>query len=425
MICYLLIFGVLILLAPHLQKKGSRFLLAISLLALSRFTLEFFRDPAATVALGQTIGGLKSIQWVMLVTGFFTGFLCLRKTKHPSVSTIILPETHSLMGRKLTMIVLLSLLMWAVHDGFSPTEMLVMNFKLLPALILFGAHSWIRFTVPGFRLAGIIILVLPLLIMGQSLPVTDKEEAWENFHSFGAGGTFGSFNQAARYNEHEGSCGTTYDRKYYEQNYGTVTLNYHHTRQKGYIRETYGGSLIGGIVREDEIDVPGSTSHYYIGLHPYMDFNGRWIGIGFGASIGYLNYIPASPFDEKTISSGIKTLPILPSFKFRLGPYDIIDLEYKFLDEFPTQLPVVNHQISVGSGLGMKNGSGFRMGVVAPEGGFLFSANALLNERFILRAKYIRGNSPNLEIGYSNFLSFGFSYRLPAQAKPSKVTQGN
>ena len=141
MISYLLIFGVLILLAPYLQKKGSRFLLAITLLALSRFTLEFFRDPAATVALGQTIGGLKAIQWVMLVTGILTGFLLLRKQKHPSVSINYLPETHSLMGRKLTMIFLLSLLMWAVHDGFSPTEMLVMNFKLLPALILFGAHS--------------------------------------------------------------------------------------------------------------------------------------------------------------------------------------------------------------------------------------------------------------------------------------------
>ena len=425
MISYLLIFGVLILLAPYLQKKGSRFLLAITLLALSRFTLEFFRDPAATVALGQTIGGLKAIQWVMLVTGILTGFLLLRKQKHPSVSINYLPETHSLMGRKLTMILLLSLLMWAVHDGFSPTEMMVMNFKLLPALILFGAHSWIRFTVPGFRLAGIIILILPLFIMGQSVPVTDKEEVWEYFHSFGAGGTFGSYRQAARYNEHEGFCGTTYDRKYYDQHIGMATFNYHYTQQRGYISHTYGGSLFGGVVMENEMNVPGSTRHYSFGLHPYMESNARWVGFGLGASIGYLNYIPTSPFDESTISSGIKTFPILPSVKFRVGPYDIIDLEYKFLDEFPTQLPIPTHQLSLGSGFGMKNGSGIRIGVAPPEASYFISANALLNERFMIQAKYINTSSFFPEIGKINFLSFGLSYRLPAQAKPSKVTQGN
>lgn len=420
MITYLLIFGALILLAPHLKKKGSRFLLAFTLLALSRFTLEFFRDPAATVALGQSIGGLKAIQWVMLLVGTLTGSLLLRKKRPPAESMEYVPESHSLMGRKLCMILFLSLLMWAVHDGFSPTEMLVMNFKLLPALILFGAHSWMRFMVPGFRLAGIIILVLPLLIMGQSLPVTDKEEGWESFHSFGVGGTFGSFNQAARYNEYQGSCGPSYDMKYYEQSYGTATLNYQYTKQKGFISRTYGGSLIGGIVKEDEIDFPYSATHYIIGLHPYMDFNARWIGMGFGASIGYLNYIPTTPIDESIIYSGIKTFPILPSFKFRLGPYDIINLEYKFLDEFPSQLPFPTHQLSLGTGLGRTNGSGIRIGLTPPEEGFFISANALIDNSFMIQAKLIHTSPTYADGSNSSFFSFGFSYRLPVRSNIQK-----
>lgn len=72
-----MIFAALILLAPYLQKRGSRFLLALTLLALYRFSLEFFRDPAATQVLGQMIGGQKALQWVLLVTGLVTGIIIL------------------------------------------------------------------------------------------------------------------------------------------------------------------------------------------------------------------------------------------------------------------------------------------------------------------------------------------------------------
>ena len=422
MISYLLIFGALVLLAPYLQKKGSRFLLALALLALSRFTLEFFRDHSATVALGQMIGGMKAMQWALMITCLVTGFLFLRKLKQPSVSLEPQPETNALMWRKFTMILLLSLLIWAVHTGFSPTEMLVMNFKLLPALVLFGIHSWVRFAVPRFRLAGIVILALPLLIMGQSL--SNEKDGWQYFHSFGAGGTFGSYGQVARYNEHEGGCNGSmiYDRKYYDQEFGMATLNYNYTKQKGYISYTYGGSLFGGINKETEIFATDFTRHYSLGIHPYVEANARWVGGGVGASIGYLNYIATTPFDEHSISSGIKTFPFLPSFKLRVGPYDIIDLEYKFQDVFPTQFPVPTHQISLGSSFGLHNGSGIRIGTAPPEESFFVNANVLIKRKFMIQAKYMH---TYFQYGGSNFFSFGLSYRLPASPRTSEITDGN
>ena len=422
-ISYLMIFGALILLAPALQKRGSRFLLAITMLAISRFTLEFFRDPAATQALGQMIGGLKALQWVLLVTGLVTGLILYRKLKRPSISVTNPSVTHDLMWRQFVLILFLSVIIWAVHMGFSTTEMLVMNLKLLPALVLFGLHAWIRFTVPGFRLAGIIILILPLFIMGQSVP--DKQDVWEAFHSFGAGGTVGSLGQVARFNEHESSCGPTYDRKYYEQKYSMASFNYSYIKQKGYIRYIYGGTLFGGINRENEIDVPGSTRHYTFGLHPYLDINSRWVGFGLGVSFGYLNYFPTAPLDEETISSGMRTFPVLPSGKFRVGPYDIFDLEYKFLDEFPTQLPFLTHQISFGSGFGMKNGSNLRIGVAPPEETYFVSANALINKKFMIRLKYMHTTSSNTYFGGSNFLSFGLNYRLPTQPRYTDAIPGD
>ena len=414
LLSYILIFGILLLLAPKLQKRGSRFLLALTLLTLSRFTIEFFRDPSATIALGQMIGGLKAIQWLMLVMSLTFGFLFLRILNQPFNSAREGDEPVSLIGRKFILILTLSLLMWAVHTGFSPTEMLVMNFKLAPALVLFGIHSWVHFTLPRFRLAGVLILILPLLIMGQS--VHDKEADWDYFHSFGLGGTFGSYGQDARYNEHEGGCGTAYSHKYFDHNYGMATLNYHYLKQKGYTRQSFGGSLFGGITTETEVNVPATTKIFSLGIHPYFNYDVRWIGFGLGASIGYLNYFPTTPIDEIYISTGIKTFPLLPSLRFRVGPYDIIDLEYKFLDEFPTQLPVLTHQLSLGSGLGMKNGSGIRIGLAPPEESYFISANVLIKNKFMLQAKYIYTNST---YGNSNFISFGLNYRLFTQARTS------
>ena len=416
-ISYLMIFTALILLAPYLQKRGSRFLLAITMLALSRFSLEFFRDPAATQALGQMIGGLKAMQWVMLVGGLSTGWILVQKLRRPAVHEEVRVHTQDLMWRKFSLILFLSLLIWAVHKGFSPTEMLVMNLKLLPALCLFGLQAWIHYTVPRFRIAGIIILILPLLIMGQSVPTS--VENWKYFHSFGAGGSFGSFGQDASYNEHEGGCnGSAYDHKYFDQNYGAASFNYNYTKQKGYLQTTYGVTLFGGMITEQEVGNPVATQNYFLGLQPYMDFNSRWIGGGFGLSFGALKYFPYEAIDERIISSGLRNFPLMPYGKVRVGPYDIVDLEYKFLDDFPTQLPLLTHQLSIGSGFGFKNGSGLRVGLLPPYEGFFVSASALISQKFMIRAKYMNTYAPATHFGgNSHFVSLGLNYRLATQPR--------
>ncbi len=418
---YLLIFGILIFLSPQLKKRGSSFLLAITMLALGRFGLEFLRDPAATVALGQEVAGLKAMQWLMLFTSVACGLLFIRKQRKAFSSDKFSQDTQWNMWRKLVLICLLSLLIWSVHKAFSPVEILVLNLKLLPALILFGMHFWITYTVPRFRLAGIFLLLLPLLFMGQSIP--GKEGNWKIYHTFGAGGTFGSFGQEALYNEHEGSCGTAYSREYYTHDFGMGTLNYNYTKQDGYNSVSSGGSLFGGMDIQKEIDVPGSTRYYSLGILPYADFNSRWFGGGVGVSLGYQNYVPASAFDARSINTGIKTFPILPYVKLRVGPYDIFDMEYKFQDEFPTQFPIPIHQISWGSGFGMTNGSGLRIGVIAPVSGFFVSGRILLRQKFMIQAKYTYSGEFNY--GNSQIMSFGFSYRLPAGPEFSGRNSGN
>lgn len=405
---YLVIFGILLLLGPRLLKRGSRFFLGLVMLCLSRFALEFLRDPVAASMVSGKIGGLRGIQWILLLSGLFTGLLFLRTLKQNQWSQIGQKEPTQPIWKIFIMILLLSILTWFVQEGFSPTEMLVLNLKFLTAMVFFGHHIWIRYTVPRFRLAGIFILILPLFIMGQTVP--GKDGPWQYFHSFGAGGTFGSFGQEARYNEHEGGCGgPAYSRNYYDHGFGLATLNYNFTKQRGYISYSYGGSIFGGADRESEIGSSDSDLHSSFGIHPYFNINSRWIGLGLGASMGYLNYIPTEPFDKRSITTGIKRFPLLPSGSFRLGPFDFLDLEYRFMDNFPSQLPFVSHQISIGSGFGIKNGSGLRVGFQAPYEGFFVGGNMLIKDKFIIRAKY---SNTYFEYGNSHVLSLGLNYRF-------------
>jgi phosphatidylglycerol:prolipoprotein diacylglycerol transferase len=414
-ISYLLILALLLFWAPRLNKPGSRFYLALALLALGRFFTESFRAPEATYSLGAIFGGLKVLQWILLFMSLLSGFLFFRMLRKPAAEDQDDWGQEDLLERKFLLITILSILIWFVHTGFSVTEMVVINLKLFPALVLFGIQCWIRFAVPRFRVTGIAILILPLLLMGQSLPVTG--DGWKYFHSFGVGGTFGSLDQVALYNEHEGSCGPTYDRKFYDQRYGAATLNYNSTRVRGYERVTFGGSLFGGVTREVEEGSTSEVNHYLIGMHPYFSYDSRWIGFGLGASFGLQNYFPTTPFDDRTIESGIKSFPLLPAASIRVGPYDIVNLEYRFMDEFPTQLPMLTHQLSIGSGFGLKNGSGVRIGLAPPEESYFISARALIKNQFMIQCKYMYTRTYHTGEQHGNFVSLGLSYRLPAMTR--------
>jgi hypothetical protein len=184
--------------------------------------------------------------------------------------------------------------------------------------------------------------------------------------------------------------------------------------QRGTLSQTYGGSVFFGIDNEKEVGSSELVKHYFAGIHPYMDFNSRWIGVAFGASIGSLKYFPTVPIDETRITTGMRSFPLLPSGKVRVGPYDIVDLQYQFMDPFPAEIPFLTHQVSIGSGFGLKNGSGIRIGLAPPEESYFFSANALIQKRWLLQAKYIYTHSSGTYSGSGSFFTFGLNYRIPS-----------
>lgn len=105
--------------------------------------------------------------------------------------------------------------------------------------------------------------------------------------------------------------------------------------------------------------------------------------------MGSLYYAPDdSKVDSKNVTTGLIEFPLMPSLYARVGPYDIIDFTYRFRDDFPTFIPSISHQFSLGTGLGFDNGSGIRVGLSLPAESFFVGANALIDNRLMIHSAY-------------------------------------
>ena len=159
----------------RIQTKGSLALLGLALLFGLRFFVEFFREATTNHALGETMGGLKEVQWVLLglslgfaiVVGFRERFAVNdskdNKTNAPSLP-ILISGTF----------VLIALVWWA-ENWFSPLETLVVHAKLFIVLAAAAIAAFHRITLPRFRLATLGLIALAIAWMGQTY-VPEKKE---------------------------------------------------------------------------------------------------------------------------------------------------------------------------------------------------------------------------------------------------------
>ena len=240
--------------------------------------------------------------------------------------------------------------------------------------------------------------------MGQSIP--DSESLASNFHSIGIGGSGGAFTNEIRYNPHIGDCGgTVYDSKFYKEQHGFWGANYQYATKEGFTSSSLGVDLFVGNVSETDIGTGHTEKYTNWGLRPYGQFNTRWVGLGGGIVFGSLYYVPDNNTVEKyTVTSGLKSTPLLPSAHIRVGPYDIFDIEYRAFNDFPSALPMLTHQLSMGSGLGFDNGSGIRLGISTFTETYFISGSALISNKVMLQTKYVWGDA--------SYFSLGLHYRI-------------
>ncbi|MBE0676052.1 MAG: hypothetical protein IH591_15460 [Bacteroidales bacterium] len=126
-----------------------------------------------------------------------------------------------------------------------------------------------------------------------------------------------------------------------------------------------------------------------------------------------------SPVNAVFYESGTKRIPLIPGWYFRFGRRDLLDLKYEYGMWFPAQVPVLSHEISLGSGLGSLDVFNLRVGFVLDKFGFsnkFISINGLAGDKLALGLRYNFGKS-TYGTAYDWF-SLNAGYRFGYKLKP-------
>jgi hypothetical protein len=269
-------------------------------------------------------------------------------------------------------------------------------------------------TIIKYRLATSFLLIFPIYMMAQSYQTNaDKEETYERI-DFGT--SIGSMYNELEYNPHEGECGTTYTREQYKIEYRVAGAGYSKVKKSGKSMTTYGVNVYGGTSKEINLTQNIENSHFIGAVNPQIKYEMKWVGIGVGAHLGNLRWIPNKPIEKRTFEDGTKSSWIMPEVYFRLGRRDILDIQYNYGFNFPSPYPALTKDLSIGSGFGQKSDYSLRYGISLPLESKFISAEALITKQFGMRLMYIYGGSDEYFSGENKKASarvvIGMNYRF-------------
>jgi len=354
-----------------LKKTGSTLLFSLFLFFIFRFFIEFVRDPSISNYSGRLLSGLTFVQWFFLAASTVCAILLIVYEKWLRPIVKIHSNANPSLRVSLFFVLTVSVVLYSMRGLFTPFELISLDIKFIPAIFLTGYHVYCTIRRVRFRLALTSFFVLPVfLIIQTTSPDTTKAIALKDFYNnevksyrrIDFGTSIGEYNTSVKFNPQEGQCGTTYTTEDYNYKYRMFGAGYASVKQKGKVMTTNGINLYGGINKENNLTKQWEKTSFLIGLNPYFKYDLNWVGIGAGAHLGYLRWVPGSPIDKAIFDRGTRFSLVLPDIYFRVGRRDILDLRYTFNNNFPTSLPVTTHEFSVGSGFGNKTNFNLRLG---------------------------------------------------------------
>jgi prolipoprotein diacylglyceryltransferase len=379
------------------RQQGSAFALALSLYFGVRFTLSFFREPETFSSLGQMALGLMQIQWLFVLMAFISLVLLLLNEKYALISMKGSGIERSLLHEVIN-IAAVAMLALVFQRVFTPLESLAFLIRFVPALLVTVWVLYHRF--PGLlpHAISVGLLLLPLLIIAQELkPDTlDKSSQDSSYRQYSFGTSFGTYNSSVEYNPQPGSCGTSYTHAQYKYDYLLFGGGYSKTTVRGKKSSTYGINGFLGSASEIRSPATEATNYLILGISPFARYDSRWFGIGAGAHLGTLRWVPLQPVEKFSISSGTQSSPVLPMMDIRIGRRDILDLRLAFASGIITPFPVNLWDLSVGSGFGLPRVYGLRFGGIIVKEDFLpymqlntmITSNIGLTSRLVFPSTY-------------------------------------
>jgi hypothetical protein len=328
------------------------------------------------------IGAMNVTQWIilLLLPGMIFILYYGERNKKPLPEPVRHATTSSM--SVFAFFCLSGLLFTSLAKWFTFMERMVILMVLAAAagmaLFIVFRNSWHR----RYKLLYAIVMILPLILMGQTLPIdtADSVTIRKSVNvSVGLAGA-GFDNSNAVYTG-EG-CDRVGNRAYFNQKYivsgAAVSFKNENLSRKtqtilglgvtlGNHTETYlGADTTSGSIIPDPGALPDDDKRMLFGVHPFIKYDSRWLGIGGGFHVGKLSYA----FHHKEVEgsgfpySGRQNVSFYPSVYIRIGPDNIAFADYHLADHFPSAFPGYLHMIGLGSGLGSGQGSILRIGTL-------------------------------------------------------------
>ncbi|GAA0879566.1 hypothetical protein GCM10009119_25340 [Algoriphagus jejuensis] len=382
----------LLIVRKKVKSQGGLFLISIGVWAGIRTIIEFFRDPYAHAMGGEIWGGLKVMQWILFgVSLFALGYFYLREKKWR-----LLPASNYSDPPKqaaVWLVLMISVCMtWLLRNWLTGPELFAMNLMLIPALFISAFYLFKENTIPSFRWATLALMVLPLLLMSQTLKenLPSDSTRTRGYDFFNVGFSSGDYYSETSFllSGPPSGCGSSRTFETFRNEYWNAGFGYGRTKISEKDAFSYGANISMGQYGEEKISTAITSDRFLFSINPYVQYDVKWFGIGGGLHIGnlYWTRAPENLVDTPSPDTGTLKSPIYPQAYMRIGPEHILFADGGLANSLPSPFPSMRAEIALGSGFGLPKGNKLRVGT--SNFGEFIQAQALITKSWQASATY-------------------------------------
>jgi len=399
---------VLILLRHYWKRPGNLTLFGLMLLLVSRFLIEFFRDPESNGSFqGNYFLGLKLVQLFSLVAVITLLVVIRIREKQQTTKTFIVQANHPL--HNAYYLLMLSVLLFTTKNWFSEIELNVLFFALVPACLLVSVSLIKNYYSLRVKISTISLMLLSLVLMSQKIPKGDTISTKNIRFGFSNGDYTNNHNIG-----HGEGCSRVSNSQSFKQKFSLGGLGYSIVKKDSLKVLEYGVNGYFGTRSETGLITGAKNNDPVLGINPFVKISNNWFGGGIGLHLGNLKLTPYYWREENNIASmpqtGTQNTFIYPLVYARIGPEKILSLSYHLGDHFPAPFPAFYEYLELGSGFGSNN---FRLNLgLNFMGAFILKAKVPIGDRFILEPLYQWNNGLIPDFNEDYQFSVGLHYLL-------------
>jgi len=391
--------------------SGNRLIISLLLLLMGRFVADSFRDGGTMPMIGQTVGGLMIIQWMILVM-MLIGVLVMMYRQRKYLINPPSEQTPSLISAFILTTVLLGITYY-YQNSLTPLESIVMVFFFMIAFAALGIETIRRLfarTNPAIYLTLSTLLLLNMAqSTGDSLQVKKTrilEKSTDISFNFTGGNIHNVYTVDGSSGEDcYGVPATTVNS---ELDYSGINMaaQFNTLYQKQRRNELMLASAF--MIGHENSDFNATTSKPMISLA----ISNRYYGgvAGFGAGLSFGTAPDFSGYNDH----------LMPYLAVFLGPPKYLYFEGALGDYTLCPLPLVNPSFGFGTHFGRDDDLCLRAGIFADRG-YYGRMQIPVNNHFSLSIQYSNISENSSFDGSNQSFNVGLSYKIPnksVQPKP-------